>query len=140
VEPFAEEHAMPLSVTRLPAVIGCVAAIAFGPRLTASLAADDSAAPVASAKECIADLDSGYADHAGKYFYTMNFQNNCDKPITCSIDAYITSFRGPISAHSILHFPAMVQTPAHKSYAIRVNAMSGTVQYGRACSFLSEDR
>ena len=101
----------------------------------ASFAADDGAAPE-SANQCIADLDSGYSDDQGKYFFTMNFQNNCDKPIMCSIEAYITSFRGPITAHTILHFPARAQEPARKSYAIRVNAMSGTVQSGRACNFL----
>jgi hypothetical protein len=135
-ETIAEECPMSPSALRLLATAGCVAATLFGPGLTVSLAADDPASIEPSAKQCIADLDSGYSDDAGKYFYTMNFQNNCDKPIICTIDAYITSFRGPISAHTILHFPAKAQTPAQKSYAVRVNAMSGTVQYGRACNFL----
>src|SRR5450756_2398833 len=116
---------MSLSVARSLAAVGCVSAT-LGVGMTVSLAAT----PATSAKECIADLDSGYTDEGGKYFFTMNFQNSCDQPIMCSIDAYITSFRGPITAHTILHFPARAQEPARKSYAIRVNAMSGTVQAG----------
>jgi hypothetical protein len=126
---------MSLSVTRSLAAIGCLFAT-LGPGMTVSLAADDGATPATSAKECIVDLDSGYSDDGGKYFFTMNFQNNCDKPVMCSIDSYITSFRGPITAHAILHFPARAQEPARKSYAVRVNALSGTVQAGRACNFL----
>jgi hypothetical protein len=126
---------MSLSITRSLAAMGCVAAAVFGSGLTTSFAADDGVVPE-TAKECIVDLDGGYSDDGGKYFFTMNFQNNCAKPVMCSIDAYITSFRGPISAHTILHFPAKAQTPARKSYAVRVNAMSGTVQSGRACNFL----
>jgi hypothetical protein len=124
------------SALRLLAAAGCVAAALFGPGLAVSFAADDQAATEPSAKECIADLDTGYSDNAGKYFFTMNFQNNCDKPIKCTIDAYITSYRGPVSAHTVLHFPPKEQSPAQKSYAVRVNAMGGVAQYGRDCSFI----
>ncbi|MDB5516088.1 MAG: hypothetical protein JWQ17_2846 [Tardiphaga sp.] len=124
------------SALRLLAATGCVAAALFGPGPTASLAADDQGTAEESATACIADLDSGYSDDAGKYFFTLNYQNNCDKPIKCTIEAYITSFRGPTSAHTTLNFPAKEQTPARKSYAIRVKAMSGTVQSGRDCSFI----
>jgi hypothetical protein len=124
-----------LSVTRSLAVIGSIFAL-LGLGTTVSLAADDKAAQTTSALECVADLDSGYTDEGGKYFFTMNFQNNCDKPILCSINAYITSFRGPITAHTTLQFPPRAQEPARKSYAVRVNAMSGTVQAGRSCNFL----
>jgi hypothetical protein len=123
------------SVSRSLAALGCIFAT-LGPGTTAASAAGDNAEPATSATQCIVDLDSGYTDEGGKYFFTMNFQNNCDKPIMCSIDSYITSFRGPISAHTILHFPPRAQEPARKSYAVRVNAMSGTVQAGRACNFL----
>jgi hypothetical protein len=124
------------SALRLLAAAGCVAAAPFGPGLTPSFAADDPVTTEQSATECIADLDSDYSEDAGKYFFTMNFQNNCDKPIKCTIQAYVTSFRGPTSAHTTLNFPAKAQTPARKSYAIRVKAMSGTVQSGRNCSFI----
>jgi hypothetical protein len=124
------------SAIRLMTAAGIVTTALFGPGPTVSFAAEDQVATEQSAKECIADLDSGYTDDAGKYFFTMNFQNNCDKPIMCTIEAYITSFRGPTSARTILHFPPKEQTPAQKSYAVRVKAMSGTVQYGRTCSFV----
>jgi hypothetical protein len=127
---------MSSSVLRLLAAAGCVAAALLGPGPAVSFAADDHATTEPSAKECIADLDTGYSDDGGKYFFTMNFQNNCDKPIKCTIDAYITSYRGPVSAHTVLHFPAKEQSPAQKSYAVRVNAMGGVAQYGRDCSFI----
>jgi hypothetical protein len=135
VSPPAEESAMSLSVSRLLTAFGCIVA-GLGAGVAGSPAAEDAAASASSAQECIADLDFGYTDDAGKYFFTMNFQNNCDKPIMCSIEAYITSFRGPISAHTILQFPARAQEPARKSYAVRVNAMTGTVQAGRTCNFI----
>lgn len=124
------------SALRLLATAGSLAATLFGPGPTASFAAEEPLTTEQSAKECIADLDTGYSDDAGKYFFTMNFQNNCDKPIKCTIDAYITSYRGPVSAHTILHFPAKEQTPAQKSYAVRVKAIGGVAQYGRDCSFI----
>lgn len=133
---MAEDYPMSLSAFRLLAAAGWAAAALFGPGPTVSFAADDQVTSEPSAKECIADLDTGYSDDGGKYFFTMNFQNNCDKPIKCTIDAYITSYRGPVSAHTVLHFPAKEQTPAQKSYAVRVNAMGGVAQYGRDCSFL----
>ena len=127
---------MLLSLIRPLAAAGVVAIMICGAGTTSSFAAETPAAAEESAKGCVADLDASFSEQGGKYFFTMNFQNNCDKPIMCSIDAYITSFRGPVTAHTILHFPAKAQTPAHKSYAVRVNAMSGTVQYGRSCNFL----
>jgi hypothetical protein len=123
------------SLTRSLLAVGCIVA-ASGAGVVGSPAAEDAATSASSAQECIADLEFGYTDDAGKYFFTMNFQNNCDKPIMCSIEAYITSFRGPISAHAMLQFPARAQEPARKSYAVRVNAMTGTVQAGRTCNFL----
>jgi hypothetical protein len=124
------------SAIRLMTAAGIVTTALFGPGPTMSFAAEDGLTAEQSAKECIADLDTGYSDDAGKYFFTMNFQNNCDKPIKCTIEAYITSYRGPVSAHTVLHFPAKEQTPAQKSYAVRVKAIGGVAQYGRDCSFI----
>jgi hypothetical protein len=135
-ETIAEDYPMSLSAFRLLAAAGCVATALLGAGPAVSFAADDQVATEPSAKECIADLDTGYSDDAGKYFFTMNFQNNCDKPIKCTVDAYITSYRGPVSAHTVLHFPAKEQTPAQKSYAVQVKAIGGVAQYGRDCSFL----
>jgi hypothetical protein len=135
-ETTAEERPMSPSTIRLLTAAGCVAAALFGAGPTVSFAAEDQVTTEPSAKECIADLDTGYSDEAGKYFFTMNFQNNCDRPIKCTIDAYITSYRGAASAHTVLHFPPREQTPAQKSYAVQVKAMGGVAQYGRDCSFI----
>ena len=126
---------MPSFLIRPLAAAGIVALTACGPGMTASLAAETQATTEESPKGCIADLDAGFREEDGKYFFTMNFQNNCARPIQCSIQAYITSHRGPISAQTVLHLPAKGQTPIQKSYAIRVNANGGSAQYGRDCSF-----
>ena len=126
---------MPSSLIRPLAAAGIVALTACDPGMTASFAAEPQTTAEESPKGCIADLDSGFSEEGGKYFFTMNFQNNCARPIQCSIQAYITSHRGPISAQTVLHLPAKEQTPTQKSYVIRVNANGGTAQYGRDCSF-----
>jgi hypothetical protein len=126
---------MPLPLIRLLAAAGVVGLTACGPGMTSLFAAENRAADEQSAKECIADLDAGFREDGDKYFFTMNFQNNCARPIQCSIQAYITSHRGPISAQTMLHLPAKEQAPTQKSYTIRVNANGGSAQYGRDCSF-----
>src|SRR4051812_22093299 len=126
---------MPLSPIRPLAVAGIVALMACGPGTTSSFAAEEQAAAEESVKDCVADLDAGFREEDGKYFFTMNFQNKCARAVQCSVEAYITSFRGPISAQTVLHLPAREQTPTQKSYTIRVNANGGSAQYGRDCSF-----
>jgi hypothetical protein len=126
---------MPLSLVRLLAAAGIVAFMACGPGMTSSFAAENQAAAEDSVKGCIADLDAGFREEDGKYFFTMNFQNSCARPVQCSIQAYITSYRGPISAQTVLHLPAREQAPSETRYSIRVNANGGSAQYGRECQF-----
>ena len=122
---------MRLSFIRTLVATGFVAALGASP----SFASDDGP-PAPTAKECIVDTSSDFGQDGKQFIFTMNFDNNCDKPIACTIDAYIVGFRGPTSAHTVLHFPPMAQTPAHKSYVVKVKAAGGTAQYGRSCSFL----
>jgi hypothetical protein len=126
---------MLLSLIRPLAAAGIAALAVCGPGMTQSFATENQAADEGSVQGCIADLDAGFREEQGKYFFTMNFQNNCARRIQCSVQAYITSHRGPISAQTILHLPAKEQAPSETRYSIRVNANGGSAQYGRECSF-----
>ena len=108
-----------------------VAAGALG--LNPAFASDDVPKSL-TAKECIADGASDFSQDGKQFFFTMNFDNNCDKPIICTIDAYIVGICGPTSAH--MQFPAMKQIRIHKSFIVKVKAVDGTAQYGRSCNFL----
>jgi hypothetical protein len=110
-----------------------VAAGALG--LNPAFASDDVPKSL-TAKECIADGASDFSQDGTQFFFTMNFDNNCDKPIICTIDAYIVGIRGPTSAHTVMQFPAMKQIRIHKSFIVKVKAVDGTAQYGRSCNFL----
>jgi hypothetical protein len=88
-----------------------------------------------TAMECIADVDSRYDEQDKRYTFTMIFQNNCDRPIKCVVDAYVVGIRGPTSGHATLRFAALGEDRARNSYVLKVKAMGGTAQYGRACDF-----
>ncbi|MEH2476982.1 hypothetical protein V1282_000339 [Nitrobacteraceae bacterium AZCC 2146] len=97
------------------------------------LAADDGEM---NAKSCIIDKDLNFHDDNGKYTFRMDFENDCARSITCTVDAYITGARGPSSGHAILLFAAKTQAPTPKSYTMKVKAAGGTAQVARSCTFL----
>src|ERR1700692_2301046 len=83
--------------------------------------ASDDVPKSLTAKECIADGASDFSQDGKQFFFTMNFDNNCDKPIICTIDAYV-GIRGPTSAHTVMQFPAMKQIRIHKSFIVKAKA------------------
>jgi hypothetical protein len=89
-----------------------------------------------TAKQCIGDDDTGYAQTGKTFTFTMNFHNDCDRQIACEVDAYVVSARGPSQGHTTLKFAAKAQTPTKASYTMRVKAIGGTAQYSRDCKFL----
>lgn len=100
-----------------------------------ALAASESASPPATPKDCIADAGSGFALERGKPTFTMTFQNDCARRISCEINAYVVGSRGPTQGHTILRFQPKGQTPAPLHYALRVKELGGTAQYSRDCKF-----
>lgn len=62
-------------------------------------AADDDAA-----KQCIADIGSGFGEADGKANFAVNLASGCDCKVACRIDAYVTGARGPASGHTTLSF------------------------------------
>ena len=90
-----------------------------------------------SATQCIADVSTDYREEGRKFTFTMNFQNECDRPIACVVDAYLVSSRGPSQGHTTLKFPPKAQAPAKLSYTMQVKAIGGSAQYSRDCRFLS---
>lgn len=109
--------------------------------LSAALAVLPAAAAFASdpapmtAKQCIADDDTAYAERDKKFTFTMNFHNDCDRSVTCEVDAYVVGARGPTQGRTTLKFPPKTQLPAKMSYTMRVKAIGGTAQYSRDCRF-----
>src|SRR6202051_5356726 len=84
--------------------------------------ASDDVPKSLTAKECIADGASDFSQDGKQFFFAMNFDNNCDKPIICTIDAYIVGIHGPTSAHTSMQFQAMKQLRIHKSFIVKVTA------------------
>jgi hypothetical protein len=119
--------------SRTPAIVATLIALAvlIGPQVRPAAAED---AP--TAKQCIGDDDTAYAQDGKAFTFTMNFHNDCDRPIACEVDAYVVGARGPTQGHTTLKFAPKAQEPAKASYTMRVKAIGGMAQYSRECRFL----
>jgi hypothetical protein len=120
-----------IPVLAFASAMTCALVAALG--ITPSRAADDVEP---TAKSCIVDKDMGFYAKSTNYTFAMNFENTCDRPITCTVDVYVTGARGPTSGHTVLTFPPRGQTPSQNSYILNVKAVNGSAQVGRACNFL----
>ena len=116
-----------------PALVAIVIALSAAIGLPAPATADGQPP---TAKQCIGDGDSGYAENGKTFTFTMTFHNDCDRPIACEIDAYVVGARGPTQGHTTLKFPPKAQSPSTASYTLRVKAIGGMAQYSRECRFL----
>jgi hypothetical protein len=117
---------------RFPALVATMIALSAYVGLPAPAAAEETP----TAKQCISDDDTAYAEDGKKFTFTMNFHNDCDRPIACQIDAYVVGARGPTQGHTTLKFAPKAQAPSKASYTMRVKAIGGTAQYSRDCRFL----
>jgi hypothetical protein len=94
--------------------------------LAESAAASDTAA-------CI-DENGGFQTHGNVNSFVFTLQNKCEKRLKCTIDAYVTTARGPASGHGTL----IVEQKSHgeavkKSFSMKVKLAGGTAQVSHDC-------
>jgi hypothetical protein len=82
----------------IPALVATMIALSALTGLPAPAAAAEE---TPTAKQCIGDDDTAYAEDGRTFTFTMNFHNACDRPIACEVDAYAVGARpGPGPHHS----------------------------------------
>jgi hypothetical protein len=116
----------------MPKYILLIAALLTMPVAEALAASDDMPE---TPKQCIADMEAKFVQDGNIPTFTMAFQNNCARAISCEINAYVVGSRGPTQGHKILKFEPKGQTPTTMQYALRVKELSGSAQYSRDCKF-----
>jgi hypothetical protein len=124
-----------MPTNRISALVATMLALTACVALAAPAVAAEEAAAL-TAKQCIGDDDTAYAEQGKTYTFTMTFHNDCARPIACEVDAYVVGARGPSQGHTTLKFAPKAQAPSKASYTMRVKAIGGTAQYSRECRFL----
>jgi hypothetical protein len=69
--------------------------------------------------------------------FVFTLQNKCEKRLKCTIDAYITTAKGPASGHGTLIVePKSHGEAAKKSFSMKVKAAGGAAQVSHDCKVL----
>jgi hypothetical protein len=128
------------------------AGFAFSAGLIRSASAEDAAAPAplpqnplpgakpsdtqqAPAPDAAKDLQScldetgDFVTHGNAYTYVIGLENKCAKRMKCTIDAYITGAKGPVSVHTVMTLDAK----SKKTYTAKVKTSGGTAEVSRDC-------
>ncbi|HZC56079.1 MAG TPA: hypothetical protein VE396_08535 [Xanthobacteraceae bacterium] len=88
-----------------------------------------------AAKDLQHDLQSclgetgDFVTHGNAFTYVIGIENKCAKRLKCTIDAYITGAKGPVSVHTVMTLDAK----AKKSYTAKVKTSGGTAEVSRDC-------
>jgi hypothetical protein len=132
-----------LTYMALSLVIGdCLASAAFAedaaapaPQnpLPAAKPADTTTAPDATKdlQSCL-DETGDFVTHGKALTYVIGLENKCTKRLKCTVDAYITGAKGPVSVHTVMTLDAK----SKKTYAAKVKTSGGTAEVSRDCKVL----
>ncbi|MDB5618029.1 hypothetical protein [Tardiphaga sp.] len=88
------------------------------------------------ARACVTDKYVGYWESSGTYAFKLDYENNCDRKISCAVNVSINNARETVRDRGILVFAARGQTPAANSYSVSVTSLIGMAQAERSCRFV----
>jgi len=99
-------------------------------------AADAPVTPVKGVAACIAQ-DGDFHSKGKVNTYVFTITNTCEKRLKCTVDAYVTTAKGPDSGHGTLIVgPKSQGAAAKRSFTMRVKAPGGTAQVSHSCNFI----
>jgi hypothetical protein len=108
-----------LMFVALSLVYGAPGAVAF---------AEDAAVAA-----CI-EQNGGFQTQGKVDSFVFTLQNKCEQRLKCTIDAYVTTAKGPASGHGTLIIaPKSHGEAAKNSFAMKVKAAGGTAQVSHDC-------
>jgi hypothetical protein len=84
---------------------------------------------------CVTDTYVGYWESSGKYSFKMDYQNSCDRKVSCAVSVSINNANESFRKKGILNFASRGQTPETKTYSVAVTSRVGMVNAGRNCRF-----
>ncbi|WP_371422902.1 hypothetical protein [Tardiphaga sp.] len=114
-------------------IVGAVGALTGGSALLFWPDADNW---TEEAKACVANKYAGYWESSGKYSFKLDYENGCDRKVSCAIDVQINNAQQSIKQHGVLVFAPRGQTPTTNSYSVPVTSLVGSAQADRNCRFV----
>jgi hypothetical protein len=95
--------------------------------------ADNAAAAASDAAACV-DENGDFETNGSAKSFVFTIKNKCEKRLKCTIDAYVTTAKGPASGHGTLVIePKSHGDAAKKSFTMKVKVAGGTAQVSRDC-------
>jgi uncharacterized protein YaaQ len=112
------------------ALQSAILSLAICAGFAAAALAEDAPAPD-PAKDIQACLDEtgDFVTHGTSFTYVIGLENKCAKRLKCTIDAYITGAKGPVSVHTVM----VLDAKSKKTYPAKVKTSGGTAQVSRDC-------
>jgi hypothetical protein len=117
----------------IAAAVGVVGALVGG---SALLFWPEPANWTEEAKACVTDQYVGYWESSGKYSFKLDYQNGCDRRVSCAVSVSINNANESFRKKGMLDFAARGQTPVTKTYSVAVTSLVGMVNAGRSCRFV----
>ena len=84
---------------------------------------------------CVSDKYVGYWESSGAYSFKLDYENSCDRKVTCAVNTHISNARETVRDRGILAFAARGQAPSVRSYSVPVTSLVGMANAQRSCRF-----
>jgi hypothetical protein len=91
----------------------------------------DATTATKDVQSCL-DETGDFVAHGKVFTYVIGLENKCTKRVKCTVDAYITGAKGPVSVHTVMTLDAK----SKKTYAAKVKTSGGTAEVSRDCKVL----
>jgi hypothetical protein len=104
--------------------------------LARAASADGTAAVASDAASCV-DENGDFETNGSAKSFVFTITNKCEKRLKCTVDAYVTTAKGPASGHGTLVIePKSHGDAAKKSFTMKVKVAGGTAQVSRDCKII----
>lgn len=84
---------------------------------------------------CVTNKYVGYWESSGKYTFKLDYENACERKVTCAVSVNISNANENVRDRAILAFPARGQVPSAKTYSVPVTSLVGMANASRSCRF-----
>jgi hypothetical protein len=85
---------------------------------------------------CVNDKYVGYWESSGNYSFKLDYENSCDRKVSCAVNVNISNANEIVKDRSVLAFSARGQTPSARSFSVPVTSLVGMANAGRKCKFV----
>lgn len=84
---------------------------------------------------CVSNKYAGYWESKGRYTFKLDYENSCDRKVTCAVNVSIQNARESIRDRGVLVFAARNDAPTPQSYSVPVQLLGGIANAQRTCRF-----